>query len=243
MSLMNYYKSESLKFKRSVFNKLVWISSLATIFIVFFLVGIQVFQPFGFYWWYSFILPGFIALSAMLSQQKEEKSGNYNLIISSAVDLKKVWLAKNLIIMRNIIIAHILIAVLISSEYLFAPNFIKYSFLHALGGSMIIALASIWQIPICLFACKYLGKFIVVFANLILALFVPVFVGKTAFWFLFPHCWIAKSVEPILGIAINGTSMENITFSLYAPVIAVVLSVVLFLVVNYLGAKKFAKQN
>lgn len=79
---MNYLKSEHLKFKRSISNKLLWIAPLITTIFAWIIGGFTGLQYFTFYWWYMFLLPGAIAILCSLSHQKEERAGKYYSVLS-----------------------------------------------------------------------------------------------------------------------------------------------------------------
>ena len=70
---MDYLKSEHLKFKRTISNKLIFIVPLITAIFAWIMGGYMGYQYMTLYWWYAFLLPGAIAILCSLSHRKEEK--------------------------------------------------------------------------------------------------------------------------------------------------------------------------
>ena len=69
---MDYLKSEHLKFKRTISNKLIFIVPLITAIFAWLMGGYMGYQYMTLYWWYAFLLPGGIAILCSLSHRKEE---------------------------------------------------------------------------------------------------------------------------------------------------------------------------
>ena len=74
---MDYLKSEHLKFKRTISNKLIFIVPLITAIFAWIMGGYMGYQYMTLYWWYAFLLPGAIAILCSLSHRKEENAGKY----------------------------------------------------------------------------------------------------------------------------------------------------------------------
>lgn len=55
---MDYLKSEHLKFKRTISNKLIFIVPLITAIFAWLMGGYIGYQYMTLYWWYAFLLPG-----------------------------------------------------------------------------------------------------------------------------------------------------------------------------------------
>lgn len=79
---MDYLKSEHLKFKRTISNKLIFIVPLITAIFAWIMGGYMGYQYMTLYWWYAFLLPGAIAILCSLSHGKEENAGKYYSVFS-----------------------------------------------------------------------------------------------------------------------------------------------------------------
>lgn len=237
---MNYLKSEHLKFKRTITNKLIFIIPLMTAIFAWLVGGFISFQYLAFYWWYAFLLPGTIALFCSLSHRKEEAAGKYYSVFSLPIKLSKFELAKNGIIIEKLVCAAVFLAVLISLSRFFSPATAVYSTLQSIVGSVAIIIASVWQVPICLYLARRIGLFLPILLNTVLSIFFPAMLGNTALWYFVPHCYAAKLAEPLLGIKLNGTFAENAGPSVNI-LISILLSLVLFLLLSYFDASDFSK--
>ena len=217
---MDYLKSEHLKFKRTISNKLIFIVPLITAIFAWLMGGYIGYQYMTLYWWYAFLLPGAIAILCSLSHRKEENAGKYYSVFSMPVNLSRFEFASNII----------------------APATAVYSLLHSITGSIGIILASVWQIPLCLYLARKTGMFVPIVLNTILGIVLSTAtaLGNTIAWWFVPYCWAAKLAEPLMGIEINGTYAGNCGFSI-AIMISISLSILLFLILSYADAKDFSK--
>ena len=239
---MKYLKSEHLKFKRTVSNKLLFISSLITAIFAWVVGGFIGFQYIAFYWWYAFLLPGAIAILCSLSHRKEENAGKYYSVFSMPMNLSKFEAAKGIILIEKLLIAAVFLAMLISISNIISPATVVYSVLQSIVGSIGIILASVWQIPLCLYLTRKMGLFLPIVLNTILGIFLPIALGNTVVWWLVPYCYAAKLAEPLMGIEMNGTYAGNCGFSV-TILIPIVLSILLFIILSYADAKDFSKRR
>lgn len=239
---MEYLKAERLKFKRTITNKLLWITPFLTSLFAWIISGFHGFQYMTFYWWYAFLLPGTIAILCFLSHQKEERAGKYYSVLSLPVDLKKFEIAKTAVIVEKLLVAALFLALFTSISNVIAPALAVYSLGQNMLGSILIMLASIWQIPLCLYLSRKAGLLLSVMMNTIFGIFLPILFGKSAFAWICPYCWAAKLAEPLMGIMVNGTFAGNTAFTGAVP-LALVLSVLLYIAFALLDAKDFSDRE
>ncbi len=237
---MSYLKSEHLKFKRTISNKLLWIAPLFTAVFAWIAGGFAGFQYMSFYWWYAFLLPGTIAILCALSHLKEDKAGKYYAIFSMPIDLVKFEMAKAVLMIEKLVIAALFLAAFVSVSNVISPALAVYNVGLSVIGSIAIVLASIWQIPFCLFLARKAGMAFPIFLNALLGILSPIVLKESVFAWLCPYCWAAKLAEPLLGIEISGVYAGNAHFSI--SVIAILAaSLFLFMVLSFLDAKNFQK--
>lgn len=239
---MNYLKSEHLKFKRTISNKLLFIIPLITAIFSWIVGGFIGFQYTTLYWWYAFLLPGAIAILCSLSHRKEESAGKYYSVFSMPLNLSKFEMAKGVILIEKLLVAGIFLALLISISNIISPVTAVYSVPQSMVGSIAIVLASVWQIPLCLYLTRKTGLFVPIILNTILGIFLPILLGNTAIWWLVPYCWAAKLAEPLMGIELNGTFAGNPRLSIIV-FISIVLSIFLFVILSFADAKDFSKRR
>lgn len=239
---MNYLKSEHLKFKRTISNKLLFIIPFITAIFAWIVGGFFGFQYTTIYWWYAFLLPGTIAILCSLSHRKEDSAGKYYSVFSMPLNLSKFEMAKGVILIEKLLVAGIFLALLISISNIISPVTAVYSVPQSMVGSIAIVLASVWQIPLCLYLTRKTGLFVPIILNTILGIFLPILLGNTAIWWLVPYCWAAKLAEPLMGIELNGTFAGNPRLSIIV-FISIVLSIFLFVILSFADAKDFSKRR
>ena len=239
---MNYLKSEHLKFKRTISNKLLFIIPLMTAIFAWIVGGFIGFQYTALYWWYAFLLPGAVAILCSLSHRKEENAGKYYSVFSMPLNLPKFEIAKGIILIEKLVVAAVFLAIIISVSNIISPATAVYSVLQSIAGSIGIILASVWQIPLCLYLARKTGLFLPIVLNTVLGIFMPIALGNTVVWWLVPYCYAAKLAEPLMGIELNGTFEGNCGFSI-TVLISIVLSILLFLILSYADAKDFSKRR
>lgn len=239
---MNYLKSEHLKFKRTISNKLLFIIPFITAIFAWIVGGFFGFQYTTLYWWYAFLLPGAIAILCSLSHRKEESAGKYYSVFSMPLNLSKFEMAKGVILIEKLLVAGMFLALLISISNIISPATAVYSVPQSMVGSIAIVLASVWQIPLCLYLTRKTGLFVPIILNTMLGIFLPILLGNTAIWWLVPYCWAAKLAEPLMGIELNGTFAGNPRLSI-TVFISIVLSIFLFVILSFADAKDFSKRR
>ena len=239
---MNYLKSEHLKFKRTISNKLLFIIPLTTAIFAWVVGGFIGFQYTALYWWYAFLLPGAIAILCSLSHRKEENAGKYYSVFSMPMNLSKFEIAKDIILIEKLVVAAVFLAMIISISNIISPATAVYSVLQSIAGSIGIILASVWQIPLCLYLARKTGLFLPIVLNTVLGIFLPIALGNTVVWWLVPYCYAAKLTEPLMGIELNGTFAGDYGFSI-TVLISIALSILLFLILSYADAKDFSKRR
>ena len=168
---MDYLKSEHLKIsRRTISNKLIFIVPLITAIFAWLMGGYIGYQYMTLYWWYAFLLPGAIAILCSLSHRKEENAGKYYSVFSMPVNLSRFEFAKGIILVEKLLVSAIFLALLISISNIIAPATAVYSLLHSITGSIGIILASVWQIPLCLYLARKTGMFVPIVLNTILGI-------------------------------------------------------------------------
>ena len=237
---MNYLYAEHLKWKHTISNQLIWIAPLFTAAFAWLMGGFYGNQYMSFYWWYTFLLPGTIAILCALSVKKERKNGNYNSLFSMAVDLKWVAFAKSGVVIEKMLLAAVMLAIFASVNHLMAPSLVVYSVWEGLIGSVGIILASLWQVPLCFWLARKAGMLLPVVMNVLFSIILPVTVGNTAFGMVFPYYWPARVAKGLLGIEINGTFTGMMTEPMEV-VVVMMAAFVLFVVLAFFDALDFAK--
>lgn len=239
---MNYLKAEHLKFKRTISNKLLIIAPLLTALFAWIVGGFHGFQYMTFYWWYAFLLPGTIAILCSLAHQKEERAGKYYSVLSASISLKQFEYAKVLILIEKLLVAAVFLAVFAAVSNLISPALAVYSLGRNFAGSVALMVASIWQVPLCLFLARKTGLLLPIAANTLLGILIPSLLGNTALAWVCPYCWAAKTAELLMGIESNGTFAGVAAFS-WSVLLPLVFSVILCVLLTLWDAANFSKKE
>lgn len=236
---MNYLKAEQLKYRRTISNKLVWIAPFMTTLFAWIVGGFHGFQYMSFYWWYAFLLPGTIAILCSLSNQKEERAGKYYSVLSLPISLEKFEYAKSVVIVEKILIASLVLALFASVSNVISPALAVYSVGQNVLGGICIGLASVWQIPLCLYLERKAGMMLPVIVNALLGIMMPIVLRNSVLVWVCPYCWPAKLAEPLMGIGINGTLLGQMGATWAVPML-LLLSLLLYVLLSFLEAKDFS---
>ncbi|MFP3153455.1 lantibiotic immunity ABC transporter MutE/EpiE family permease subunit [Lachnospiraceae bacterium ZAX-1] len=240
--MANYFYCEVLKTKRSFTQKLLWIAPLATMLLAFLMGGTYNLQPMSFYWWYAFVLCGFIAILCGLSIQREQRAGKFYSIYSSPIMLTEFWKSKVVAVSVFVVGASLLLAWLMILTILFESVPHVISTFRMLLGAIGVAVSSLWQIPLCLWLANKAGMFLPLLVNAIAGLF-STFITNTAYWWVVPYTWTAKIMEPLTGIKSSGEMGIVADYNTALIPIIFCLSVALFLVLTVITSKWFASQE
>lgn len=240
--MIHYLKAENLKFKRTFLKKSIIIIPIFNIFISF-IINPTYFTSTPFNLWTVIFMPLMIALSCSLSDQKEKKASNYNLVFSSPIKPEKIWYTKITMIGLYSLIALIIFLILMFTIGILISgmNIIKLQHIVAV---CIIWISTIWQIPFCLFLARKFGFLASIILNF-LGNFVFIFMASKPLWWLSPWSWSARMTCPILGIHPNGLLLENNSPLLNPNVlpIGIVLSTILFVLLMYTTGRVFSNKS
>lgn len=239
---MNYLKAEHLKFKRTISNKLLLIAPFLTALFAWIVGGFYGFQYMTFYWWYAFLLPGTIAILCSLTHQKEERAGKYYSVLSAPINLKQFEYAKVLILIEKLLVAAVFLAIFAAVSNLISPALAVYSMGRNFIGSVALIIASIWQVPLCLFLARKTGLLLPIAVNTLLGILMPSLLGNTALAWICPYCWAAKTAELLMGIESNGTFAGVAAFS-WSVFLPLVFSVILYILLTLWDAADFSKKE
>lgn len=238
-----YISSELMKFKHTFSKKLIIIVPIVTALLAFLMGGFYWYQVLTIYWWYAFLMPGTITLFCALAHQKEERAVKYYSIFSMPINLKRFWRAKELVVVMFLAAVELLLFLIVNVGKIIAPSLAQFTILQVLIGAIIIALTSLWQVPVSLFLVKKLNLVIALVLNGILGIFLPILV-PTHMWWICPYSWTHHSIEAVLGIQSNGVlDTSRISNNFYEVLAAIVLSIALFVIISILSESWFEKQE
>lgn len=240
--MVKYLYCEILKTKRTFSQKLIFIAPLATILLAFLVSGVYNLQSMGLYWWYAFILYGFIAILCGLSIQREQRAGKFYSVYSQPINLSGFWVSKITAIALFVLGASMLLGLLVGLTTFLNSVPQAISLARILFGSIAIAVSSIWQIPLCLWLANKAGTFLPLLINIIMGL-ASTFIGSTPYWWVVPYTWASKISEPITGIKSSGEMGAIANHSMMLIPIILCMATLLFLILTFATSKWFARQE
>lgn len=241
--MLKYFSSENLKIKNTFLSKLTWIMPMLTILIAFFLTA-NYFQIDSYNWWYTMMLPGFVSLSCSLLSKVDGIMKN-RAVLSLPVDMKKVWVAKVLVGIKNLAVACSIIFVCSQLEPILIGSQMlgKFSILTCIAATVLLIITFMWQVPLCMFLGNKIGIFPTTLINMLMN-FIFAILSIKKYWWVIPYSYPARLMCPVLKVLPNGLLAQpgSQTFtpdvlSYTAIPIGVSVSVVLFLVLTYFTAK------
>ncbi|WP_122643495.1 lantibiotic immunity ABC transporter MutE/EpiE family permease subunit [Luxibacter massiliensis] len=212
--LQTYLKAECLKFRRSLFWRLIaWIpSSLILISGVFVYVGVGLSGFSGVMvcnWGMPVASLSVVFLCHLLNGK--DKRHQYRTLYSLPVDLRKIFLSKVVLAGENLLIISLVLSFIMAiSEYMSLgarsalPNMV-----FPILGFFFLWLSVLWQIPFCLFLDQKIGFVGSVVINLFASAFGGLFFYLTPVFWVFPYSWPGRFMVTLFGILTNGMPADK----------------------------------
>ena len=163
---------------------------------------------------------------------------------------ENVWIAKATVILLFDIAANLVFLSLNMlggvAVFLIYEIPISISLIQATAGIFCIIVASMWEIPVCLWL-KKVGAFATVVINAGIGSFLGVALANTKFWIFCPYSWISRLMVPAIGILPNGVPVSEEAGNLPVPVAMIVLALLFSVILSFtllrLSAKSFSQQE
>lgn len=245
--MMKYLQAENLKHKRTFVKKLIVLAPVIT-------ALMNIFAPLWFQlnsynWWYILLYPGFLTLVSALSEQRDNGKLKYRAVFTLPVDLKKVWKAKVGVAGIYVTVGNLLFLILnLLGGYMILSVHeipLTISVLQAIAGTLCIIIASLWEIPFCLWLSKKVGIFLTVVLNVGAGSILGIFAATSNFWLLCPYSWVPHLMISVLKIMPNGVpaTIQNTPRTFWEIGFTLSLSVIVFVLLSLVTAKGFEKQE
>ncbi len=197
---MAYIQAENLKHKRTFTKTLIVLAPFVTALMNFF--APLWFQLNSYNWWYILLYPGFLTLTCALIEQRDNGKLKYRAVASLPVSQNKVWKAKigvagiyscvgNFIFLALNLLGGF--AILVINEI---P--LTIGIWQAAAGTACIVIASLWEVPLCLWLSKKVGIFVTVILNAGLGSVLGIFTATTSLWMICPYSWVPHLTLKIL---------------------------------------------
>ncbi|ODP26538.1 hypothetical protein PTI45_04378 [Paenibacillus nuruki] len=237
--MMQYLKSENLKFKRTFSRKLLIAVPLFNIGFSFFMnPSFLITNTFN--WWSILFIPLTIAILCALSHQKEQKAANYNGIFTLPVSLSTIWYSKTIIIALYMFIMLTFFVVMMMVISMVLPGN-SISYIKIIEASAVLWLSTLWQIPFCLFLAKRWGFVVTLVVNIAGGFLLGIALATQSQWWISPWSWSIRMMSPIVGVHPNGVPLPvgSPLWNLQVVPVGLALSICFFVIVTLCSASSF----
>lgn len=247
-----YLKSEFIKTKRTNIRKMLWIIPLICSLLALafnFLSGEKeivrlsaetIINHWGILW-----LSVFISLTAGLLNNLEKKSTNFKTIIGLPINLQKKEMSRVLLVIGFVVLGSVLLIATISLTSLLIPSPYLAPLSSCILAVVLTFVTSLWQVPLCIWFSRKTNFFITLLLNSMLNLSLGTFFAPTNDWWFIPYSWHLRVQMPLTKLHTNGIPLpqsdELLSYSVIP--IALVLSLLFFLILFWFTVKSFNKQE
>lgn len=195
------------------------------------------------------LYPGFLTLTCALIEQRDNGKLKYRAVASLPVSQNKVWKAKigvagiyscvgNFIFLALNLLGGF--AILVINEI---P--LTIGIWQAAAGTACIVIASLWEVPLCLWLSKKVGIFVTVILNAGLGSVLGIFTATTSLWMICPYSWVPHLMISVLGILPNGEPVadQSTAMAFWMIILVLVISLAWFAALSFLTARWFEKKE
>ncbi|MDU7708064.1 MAG: lantibiotic immunity ABC transporter MutE/EpiE family permease subunit [Clostridium sp.] len=245
-----YLKAESLKFKRSLFRKLVLVipAALVLISMIFLFIGIGLggFSSSMVCNWCMPVASLSIVVLCHLVNHKDQKH-NYRTLYSLPINLKKTFISKTIMTALNLLAISLILALItIITECILSgvSAAIGRAGYYILGYSL-LWITLLWQIPFFLFLDQKAGFAGSVILNLFASALGGLFFSLTPLFWCFPYSWPARFMVTLFGVLPNGLLAESdsrLMLNLGESSLLVLISLLAVFVLTILFSRWYRKQ-
>ncbi|PRS14339.1 lantibiotic immunity ABC transporter MutE/EpiE family permease subunit [Bacillus paralicheniformis] len=245
-----YLKSEMIKTKRTMIRKMLLVIPLICSILALgfnFLGGPDIVRlsvetiinHWGILW-----LSVFVALSTGLLNNLEKKSTNFKTIIGLPIDLQKKEISRVLFTTGLMGLGSLLlITFIILTSLLVNTSPYLVSLSSCILAVTLMFIASLWQIPFCLWLSRKTNLFITLLLNSMLNLNLGAVFAPTGDWWFVPYSWHLRVQMPLTKLHSNGISLpqndELLSYSVIPT--ALVLSLTFFFILTLITVRSFNK--
>jgi len=240
-----YLKAENLKFKRSLFRKLIFIipAALVLISIIFIFVGIGLggFSSSMVCNWCMPIASISIVVLCHLANNKEQKH-KYRTLYSLPIDLKKTFISKTILVAINLLILSLLLSfITVASESILSDVSAAISYTgYYIIGYCFLWFSLLWQIPFCLFLVQKVGFVGSLVINLLASGLGGLIISLTPLFWFFPYSWASRLMITLFGVLPNGLLIDKnsrliLSFGESWLLVLISLLAVMFLTILFSG--------
>ncbi len=248
--LGTYLEAENLKFKRSLFRKLIIFIPVALILIsiifIFIGIGLGGFSSSIVCNWCMPIASLSIVILCHLVNNKDQKH-KYRTLYSLPIGLKKTFITKTILIALNFLVISLFLSfITIISDWILSG--VSAAIGHAgyyILGYFLLWLSLLWQIPFCLFLDQKVGFVGSMIINLFASALGGLFFSLTPLFWFFPYSWSARFMVTLFGVLPNGLLVaadSRVILNLGESLLLVLITLLAMLVLLVLFSRWYERQ-
>lgn len=232
--MINMIKSEHLKQKHTFQKILIGLAPTFTILLAFLLMGGNYVQSGSYNWWYILILPGTIALMASFIV-KNDSYKRWHGLFSIIIHKDKIWYSKVILCTIYLAITCIIFFLEISIMACFFKGTIGIK--NSILATIILFITYAWQVPFVMYLSMRFKTGITIMISILCNGAMAIIFALKSFWWI-PFAIPARLMCHLIGILPNGLPVADEIYSFDIKVIltGVVITVILYIIVSYLGA-------
>jgi ABC-2 type transport system permease protein len=213
--MLDWIRSEHLKYKRSFARRLVLLAPLFFLLIAIpqrWLIAPGAIKPWTlllgqvYNWWPLLFMPLGTALMAALVELQEKKAGRYRNLRMHPVPPAGIWIAKVAVLAYYALMSTlVLMGAVLASGLLTAAGAIPWS--SIVSGGLVIWLAALGTIPIQLWAAAWKGTLFSLLVGF-LGMVAGVAAAPLPYWVFVPWSWPLRLMAPVIGVHPNGVLLD-----------------------------------
>lgn len=248
--LQTYLKAENMKFKRSLFRKLILLVPaaliLTSVVLMYVGMGLDGFSSVMVCNWCMPVASLSVVFLCHLVNNKDQKH-QYRTLYSLPISLKKTFISKTILTALNLLVISLLLSLVtvisecISSGTLAPAGLTGYYIL----GYCLLWFSLLWQIPFCLFLDQKVGFTCSVIINLFASAFGGLFLYLTPVFWFFPYSWTARFMVTLFGVTTNGLPASpgsRLLLSLGESLLLLLISITAVFLLSALFSRWYRKQ-
>lgn len=249
--MKNYLLSEMLKTKRTGLRKAILVVPLfcSIIAILFSYMGNSPHLSFiaALNHWSLMWMPALMVITAGQFHRMESKSTRYGMIKGFPIDVRKSWIAKNLIIMILTLLATVILGVImtICQFFLLGGGYEVIPLSSYMLALLFSWLLTLWEIPLFMYlSLKVNYLFLLILSFGVHLEFGAIFAAKETWW-ISPFSYALRVQAPLLFTHPNGILLEEGNRLLNPTVIpiAILAALLLVIILSTITTNLFLKQE
>lgn len=249
-----YLFSEALKTKRTLLRKsLIFVPILCvSIAYIFSYLGgegsVKLVFVTSLNHWSLIWMPALIVLITGMFHNLEKNDTEYKAIFSFPISLRKSWISKIILLSSFTLLASTFLGILfimLKLTMIKTPTD-STPFYNCFISIIISWIATLWQIPLCLWLSRKVNFFLLMFISCAANLELGAGKAISSLWWLYPWSWPLRLQSPLLRLHPNGLPIKESNSPLLSQLVipqGILLGILIFLILLIVTSFSFEKSE